>query len=64
MEDPFAILKDLKEMNCDRPVIAHLNINSLSSKFEPLTEMVKDSIISYWLQKLNLIMHFQWDNFK
>ena len=44
MEDPFAILKDLKAKNSDRPVIAHLNINSLSSKFEPLTEMVKESI--------------------
>ena len=44
MEDPFAILKDLKAKNADRPVIAHLNINSLSSKSEPLTEMVKDSI--------------------
>ena len=44
IEDPFAILKDLKEKNSERPVIAHLNINSLSPKFEPLTEMVKDSI--------------------
>ena len=44
IEDPFSILKDLKAKNSDRPVIAHLNINSLSSKFEPLTEMVKDSI--------------------
>ena len=44
MEDPVAILRDLKAKNSDSPVIAHLNINSLSSKFEPLTEMVKDNI--------------------
>ena len=44
MEDPTSILKDLKERNSDRPVIAHLNINSLSSKFEPLSEMVKNNI--------------------
>ena len=44
MEDPLCVLKDLKAKNSDRPVIAHLNINSLSSKFEPLTDMVKDSI--------------------
>ena len=43
-DDPIAILKDLKDKNADRPIIAHLNINSLSSKFEPLTEIVKDSI--------------------
>ena len=44
MEDPVAILTDLKEKNSDRPVIAHLNINSLSSKFEPLVEMVGKNI--------------------
>ena len=44
MSDPTAILKGLKEKNSEQPVIAHLNINSLSSKFEPLAEMVKDNI--------------------
>ena len=33
MEDPFMALNDLKKRNADRPVIAHLNINSISSKF-------------------------------
>ena len=42
--DPTAILKGIKEKNSEQPVIAHLNINSLSSKFEPLAEMVEESI--------------------
>jgi exonuclease III len=42
--DPCYILKNLKEKNSERPVIAHLNINSISSKFEPLTLMIKESI--------------------
>ena len=44
MEDPITVLKALKDKNSDRTVFAHLNINSLSSKFEPLTEMVRQTI--------------------
>ena len=40
-DDPQAILKELKEKNLERPVIAHLNINSISSKFEPLISMIR-----------------------
>ena len=43
-EDPKDILRTLKEKNADRPVIAHLNINSIASKFEPLTLIIKDSL--------------------
>ena len=43
-EDPLSILKELKEKNVERPVIGHLNINSLSSKFEPLTLMIKNNV--------------------
>ena len=43
-DDPLWILKELKERNIERPVIGHLNINSLSSKFEPLTLMIKDNL--------------------
>ena len=43
-ENPHYILKKLKEKNSERPIIAHLNINSISSKFEPLISMIKDSI--------------------
>ena len=43
-DDPLSILKELKERNLERPVIGHLNINSLSSKFEPLTFMIKDNL--------------------
>ena len=63
IEDPFAILKDLKEKNSERPIIAQLNINSISSKFEPLAEMIKDNI-DFLLVTENLMTHSQWGNFK
>ena len=44
MDDPQSILDDLKKKNIERPVIAHLNINSISSKFEPLMSLVKDNV--------------------
>ena len=43
-DDPQAILKELKGKNLERPVIAHLNINSISSKFEPLTSMIQENV--------------------
>ena len=43
-DNPKILLENLKEKNSERPVIAHLNINSISSKFEPLTLMIKDSV--------------------
>ena len=42
--DPLSVLKGLKEKNLERPIIAHLNINSLSSKFEPFMDLIKDTI--------------------
>ena len=44
MENPKNTLRTLKERNSDRPVIAHLNINSISPKFEPLIDMIGGSI--------------------
>ena len=44
IEDPKVILRTLKENNADRPVIAHLNINSIFPKFEPLIDMIESSI--------------------
>ena len=43
-DDPTVVLKQLKSKNTERPIIAHLNINSISNKFEPLVSMVKDSL--------------------
>ena len=43
-ENPYVVLKNLKKKNFERPVIAHMDINSISSKFEPLTSMIKDNI--------------------
>ena len=42
--DPKSTLHTLKAKNVDRPVIAHLNINFLGSKFEPLKSLIKDNI--------------------
>ena len=42
--EPLSIISELKKKNSERPVIAHLNINSLSSKFEPLTSLIQDNI--------------------
>ena len=44
IDDPQSILQELKKKNIERPVIAHLNINSISSKFEPLTSMIKENV--------------------
>ena len=42
--DPLSVLTELKEKNPERPIIAHLNINSLSSKFEPFMSLIKDTV--------------------
>ena len=42
--DPKSLLTGLKEKNAERPIIAHLNINSISSKFEPLVSLIKETI--------------------
>ena len=44
IDDPQSILDGLKKKNMERPVIAHLNINSISSKFEPLMSIIKDNV--------------------
>ena len=43
-DDPKSILQNLKEKNKDRPIIAHLNINFLDPKFEPLRDTIKDNV--------------------
>ena len=42
--DPTIILNKLKANNADRPIIAHININFLENKFEPLMSLVKNKI--------------------
>ena len=44
LDEPMSILSELKEKNSERPIIAHLNINSVSSKFEPLASLIQDNI--------------------
>ena len=43
-DDPKTVLQNLKVKNRDRPIIAQLNINFLDPKFEPLKDMIKDSV--------------------
>ena len=42
--DPKSVLQALKSKNLDRPIIAHLNINFLDSKYEPLKSLIKENI--------------------
>ena len=42
--DPLNELRQLKGKNADRPVIAHLNINSIAPKFDGLQSLVKDNL--------------------
>ncbi len=43
-DDPNIVLSEIKAKNADRLVIAHININFLEKKFEPLVSLVKDKI--------------------
>ena len=40
-EEPYYLLNNVRSKNIDRPIIAHLNINFLYQKFEPLKDLVK-----------------------
>ena len=42
--EPLNVLKIIKQQNINRLVIAHLNINSLPSKFEQLASLIKGNI--------------------
>ena len=44
LDDPKSALRGVKAKNVDRPVIAHLNINYLESKFEPLKSLIKENV--------------------
>ena len=43
-DDPKSVLQALKSKNLDRLIIAHLNINFLGSKYEPLRPLIKENI--------------------
>ena len=43
-DDPKNLLQNLKAKNRDRPIIAHLNINFLDPKFDPLKDIIKDNV--------------------
>jgi exonuclease III len=42
--DPCTILKNLKLANINRPIFAHININSLRNKFDSLKTIIKDNV--------------------
>ena len=62
--DPLKLLNGLKEKNLERPIIAHLNINSISSKFEPFMELTKDTIDFLLVTESKLDDTFPPDQFK
>ena len=62
--DPMSILTGLKEKNSERPIIAHLNINSISSKFEPLTALIQDTIDLLLVTESKLDETFPLDQFQ
>ena len=43
-EEPYYLLNNVRSNNIDRPIIAHLNINFLYQKIEPLKDLVKSSV--------------------
>ena len=43
-EDPSKILSELRGKNLNRPIIGHININLLESKFEALESLIKDTL--------------------
>ena len=42
-DDPKKLLQNLKAKNSERPIVAHININFLNPKFEPLKDIIKDN---------------------
>ena len=43
-EDPSKILSELRGKNLNRPIIGHININFLESKFEARESLIKDTL--------------------
>ena len=43
-DDPKILLETLKAKNRDRPIVAHININFLNPKFEPLKDIIKYNV--------------------
>ena len=43
-EDPSKILCEIRGKNLSRPIIGHININFLESKFEALRSLIKDTL--------------------
>ena len=63
-DNPYEVLKDIKDKHSDRPVIAHLNINFLSPKFEQLSYLIKDKIDILLISETKLDSSFPKSNFE
>ena len=44
IEEPHLVLSKLRASNPNRPIIGHINVNFLASKFESLRDLIKDKI--------------------
>ena len=54
VDDTNVILNEIKAKNADRLVIAHININFLAKKFEPLVSLVEDKIDIFLVSETKL----------
>ena len=52
--DPTKLLKNMKDTNVDRIIIAHLNINSIRNKFDALKTMIADNIDIFLMSETKL----------
>ena len=64
IDNPLSTLRQLKEKNVDRPVIAQLNINFLSPKFEPLVSLIKDNVDLLMVSETKVDNTYPTDQFK
>ena len=58
-DDAKSLLGKIRNKNRDRPIIAHLNINYLDPKFEPLVDIIKNNIDILLVSETKLDDSFQ-----
>ena len=63
-EEPYFFFNKVRSNNIDRPIIAHLNINFLSQKFEPLKDIVKNRVDILAISEIKLYNSFPMGEFE
>ena len=57
-DDPINVLRELRKKNRDRPILAHLNINHLDPKFDPLKDMIINNVDIFFISETKLDENF------